>query len=141
MRSNHRAPHGSQVVLDLGSRIALGVLGSGIEDFKGSIRPGGQLQIVGCVRTLRVSDEFRSDIVRGASFFRKMQLPKILQTRRFFDNVPCGGRAALLGTVVHDRNPRSDRIQERGAVALVPAVMRDDVDIDGAKLIDRTNQL
>jgi|ERR1700735_2151219 len=32
-------------------------------------------------------------------------------------------------------------IATRGAIALVPAVMRDDVDIDGAKLIDRTNQL
>jgi len=80
--------------------------------------------------------------VRGASFFRKNANCQSFSRRGdFFDNVPCGGRAALLGTVVHDRNPRSDRIQERRAIALVPAVMRDDVDIDGAKLIDRTNQL
>jgi hypothetical protein len=118
-----------------------GVLRSGIEDFEASIRPGGQFQIVGCVRLLRVSYEFGSAIVRGTSFFRKMQLPKILQTRRLLNNVPRGGRSTLFGSVVNDCNPGSDCIQECRAIALVPAVMRDDVDIDGAKLADRTHQL
>src|ERR1035437_8829677 len=113
-----------------GCRIVLSFGCSRIENLEAAIRPGGQFQIVGRIRAFRVSDEFRSDVVCCAALFREVQLPQVFEPRRLFNNVPSGRGSTLLGSVVHDRDTRSDCMQERRAAALIPAVMGDDVNID-----------
>ena len=49
-------------------------------------------------------------------------------------------RATLLRPVVHDRNARRNRVNQRRAVALIYAVMRDNEEIGLSELIRRANQ-
>src|ERR1700736_183771 len=70
-----------------------------------------------------------------------MQLPEVLEPGGFFNNVPRGGSSSLLGSVIHERDSGRDSVYEYGAVALVPAVMRHNIDIDLPQFVLGTHQL
>src|SRR6185369_2967381 len=75
-----------------------------------------------------------------ATFFGVMQLPEVFDGRRCVYDIPCGRRSALLGAVVHDRNSRRDSPQQCRTSALLPSVVRDDVDINRPELVYGTHQ-
>src|SRR5947208_16386034 len=70
-----------------------------VEDFEISVRPRGQLQIMARIGSGNVGNERVGDIVLGSSFIRKMELPEILQSRRFLDRLP-GRRSSALRSAV-----------------------------------------
>ena len=118
----------------------LASLGPRVEDLKASIPRCSQLEIVAGIGPRKVGNERLSGIVRRAAFVRKMKLPKICEARRLFDDVPGGRGPTLRGSVVHDGHSRRDAIQQRWAVALIPTMVRNDVDIDCAEPVYRAHQ-
>ncbi len=79
--------------------------------------------------------------MRRAALIRKMQLPEIFEAWRFFDDVQNRGCTALCRAIVHDRHAGSDSVDKRRTAALLPPMMRDDVDINFADLVYGTHQL
>src|SRR6266581_6746064 len=73
------------------SRVVFRLARPGIEDLEVSVRPCSQLQIIPRIQSGSVGDERIGSVVRRSSFVGKVQLPKVLELRRFLDNVP-GGR-------------------------------------------------
>src|SRR5882762_5462241 len=69
-----------------------------------------------------------------------MKLPKVLEFGGALDGVPRRRRTTLVGTIVHDREARRNGSKKSGAVALQPAVMRDDENIDRSELVDGANE-
>jgi hypothetical protein len=127
--------------LGLLCRVVCRFLRSRIEYLEMPVWPGGQLEIVAGVGSFGVGDEFGEHIVGGSALFGEMQLPHALETRRLLNNVRSGGRSSFLRSVVHDRYTRRDGLEKHGAVALIPAVMRDHIDVNKTKLVIRTNEL
>src|SRR5437899_10540306 len=96
-------------------RIVLGFSCPGVEDLEASILPRAQIQKVARIRPGKISDELLRNVVSGAAFARKsvvypppqtallnqMELPKVLEPRRLFDDVPGRRRASLCGAVIH----------------------------------------
>src|SRR5712691_10598903 len=69
-----------------------------------------------------------------------MKLPEILDFRGVPDDIPRRRSAALVCTVANDGNAGRNGSKKSGAVALPPAVMRDDEDIDRSQLVHGTNK-
>src|SRR6266849_7934684 len=120
--------------------VDLGCLRPGVEYLEIAIRPGRKLQVIARVRPGKICDESVSGVVGGAAFIREMELPEILETRRFLDGIPRSGCAAFFSTVVHDGHARSDTIQKKRAIAGERTVMRNDVNVNGAELVDGAHQ-
>jgi len=118
----------------------LASLGPRVEDRKASIPRCSQLEIVAGIGPRKVGNEWLSGIARRAAFARKMKLPKIFEARRLLDDVPGRRRPTFHRAVVHDGHPRRDAIQQCWAVALIPAMVRNDVDIDCAEPVYRAHQ-
>src|SRR5262249_35255728 len=85
-------------------RILLAFMRSGIQDLETAILPCGELQIICCVRTIGVRDEFLGNVMFWTAFLGIVQLPQIFESRCLYKNVPCRRRPTLLGSVVHDRH-------------------------------------
>src|SRR6266567_5990421 len=122
-------------------RVMLGLLRPRVENVEASVRPRRQFQIISGVGSGGIGDEFLGHVVRLSTFLRKMQLPQILQSRRFLDDVPRRRRSTFPGPVVHDCHPRRDSIHQRRAAALAPSVMRHGVDVSFSQLVSRSHQL
>src|SRR3989441_8160172 len=120
-------------------RIVLGGLCPRVEDLEASVGRCAQLQKVARIRPGKISDELLRNVVSGAAFARKMKLPKGLEPRRLFDDVPGRRRASLCGAVIHDGYAGSDAVHQRGTPALARAMMRNDVDVDCTQLVHGTH--
>src|SRR5215510_6314410 len=70
-----------------------------------------------------------------------MELPKVLESGRFLQDVPGRRRATFLGSVIHDRYARGNTINKRRTATLIPTMMGNDVDIDFPQLVHRTHEL
>ena len=70
----------------------------------------------------------------------KCNCQRFSRTGRFFDDVPGGRSPAFFCSVIHDRDAGSNGTQKDRAVALIPTVMRDDVNIDGTDLVIRADE-
>jgi len=68
--------------------VFLGLLGSGVEDLKLAVEPGGEFQIETGVGPLGIGNEFRGDIVSGAALVGVVELPEIIQAGRLLNDVP-----------------------------------------------------
>src|SRR3989454_12741008 len=89
-------------------RIVLGYLCPRVENIEAAVRPCAQPQIVACIRPGKVGDEPLSDVVRCAALARKMELRKVLESRRLFNDVPGGGASAFCDSVVYDSHAGGD---------------------------------
>ena len=69
-------------------------LGSGIEDGKGAVGIAVELEIVGGVGTIRISDIFVRRVVIFTALDGQMQLPNVFEMGRVLDDFPSWGRAA-----------------------------------------------
>src|SRR5205823_2361297 len=107
--------------------ILLTSLCSRIENLEAPVGPCREFQVICRIRSLRIGDEIRSNVVSRTTFVGIMELPKIFKAGRFLQNVPGRGCAAFFGAVVHDCHPRSDSVYEFGTAALIPAMMRNDI--------------
>jgi hypothetical protein len=65
-----------------------GFLGAGIEDGKGAVGIAFELEIVGGVGTIGISDVFVSRVVIFTALDGKMQLPNIFEMGRVLDDFP-----------------------------------------------------
>jgi|ERR1035441_7730811 hypothetical protein len=68
-------------------------------------------------------------------------LVMILDLRRGLDGIPRRRRTTLIRAVVHDCNPGRNGSKKSRTVALQPATMRDDENIDRAQFVSRAQKL
>src|SRR3989442_1840621 len=120
--------------------IVLGCLCPRVEDLEASVGRCAQLQKVARIRPGKISDELLRNVVSGAAFARKMKLPKGLEPKRLFDDVPGRRRTSLCGAVIHDGHAGSDAVHQRVTPALAQAMVRNDIDVNCTQLVHRTHQ-
>ena len=120
--------------------IILAFLCPRVENLEVSVRLRCQFEVVRLIGAGRIGDKFRSGVVSRATFLGEMQLPKILDVWRPFDDFPHRGSAPFFRSIVHDGHARSDAVDENWTTALRPSVMRHDVNIDPAEFIDWAHQ-
>ena len=125
----------------LTSRVLLAFAGAGVEDFEGAVGGDGEAEIVAVGVAFAVGDVFGGDVVGGVGGLGVVELPEVFETGCVVDGLPGGCGAAFGAAVVHDGEARGEAIDEGGAVAVVPAVVGDDVDVGVAEQVAWAHQL
>src|SRR6266850_4766328 len=69
-----------------------------------------------------------------------MELPEIFESRGFPDGIPGKGCTSFCSAVVHDGHARSNAIQKKRTIAGERTVMGNDVNVNGAELVDGAHQ-
>ena len=82
-----------------------------------------------------------SGSLSGAGFFGVVELPEGLDGVDPAQGFNGGFGFTLGGAVIHDGNARRDGVDQRGAGALIPAVVRDDEDVDVANAVIGTQEI
>src|SRR5271170_1358006 len=80
-------------------------------------------------------------VVLDSTLLGEMKLPQGFEPRSLGDRLKDWSRAALLCTVIHNRNPCVNRVDKCRTRALRPPVMRDDIDVHVAEFIGGAHQL
>ena len=120
--------------------VLLGEVGPCVEDLEAAVAGGGQLQIVPGIGSGNIGDVAVGGVPSSA-FVGEVELPERLQAGGRRDCLQGRDRATLGRSVIHDGDARADGVDQCGTGALVPAVMRDDEDVDVTDLIPRAHQL
>jgi len=75
-----------------------------------SVCSDGHLDIVAVVDFVEVGEELLGRVVFRAARRRAMQLPEIFQAGSFMNDLPVLGRPAFSLAIVHQGDPRTDRV-------------------------------